>query len=48
MSKWSTVQGKQVKNLFKSPYILTSRHSLKKIHHISDHDLCKDKIKQKG
>jgi len=30
MSKWSQVQGKQVKNVFKSPYMLTSIHSLKK------------------
>lgn len=46
MSKWSTVQGKQVENLFKSPHILTSVRALKKIYHISDHDPCKDKIKQ--
>ena len=41
MSKWSTVQDKQVKNLFKSPYILTSICSLNKTHHISDMTLVK-------
>lgn len=45
LSKWSTAQGKEWK-IYLNHHILTSMCSLNKIHHISDHDPCTDKIKQ--